>query len=99
MAHVQDQPEPPSKRNPSRKVPEGIEALVLRSLAKRPSDRVPSAGQFRDSMEAWAKKTGLWQTEDQQHITANQYALVPGERNAQPAFKLLGQQLLARFWK
>ena len=36
---------------------------------------------------------------DQQHVIANQYALVSGIRAAQPAFKLVRQQILSDFRK
>ncbi|MFC9328379.1 protein kinase [Kitasatospora sp. NPDC057015] len=43
--HVQDAPVPPSQAN--RRVPAGLDALVLRSLAKNPDDRFQDADEFR----------------------------------------------------
>jgi serine/threonine-protein kinase len=43
--HVQDPPVPPSQANS--RVPYGLDALVLRSLAKNPDDRFQDADEFR----------------------------------------------------
>ncbi|OKI11802.1 protein kinase [Streptomyces sp. CB03911] len=43
--HVQDAPVPPSQAN--HRVPAGLDALVLRSLAKNPDDRFQDADEFR----------------------------------------------------
>ncbi|MFF2616292.1 protein kinase [Kitasatospora sp. NPDC058046] len=43
--HVQDPPVPPSQANG--RVPAGLDALVLRSLAKNPDDRFQDADEFR----------------------------------------------------
>ncbi|MBV6698808.1 protein kinase [Kitasatospora aureofaciens] len=43
--HVQDPPVPPSQAN--RRVPVGLDPLVLRSLAKNPDDRFQDADEFR----------------------------------------------------
>ncbi|WP_371480426.1 protein kinase [Kitasatospora sp. NBC_00315] len=47
--HVQDAPVPPSQANP--RVPAGLDALVLRSLAKNPDDRFQDADEFRAHLQ------------------------------------------------
>ena len=42
LQHLQNAPEPPSRRTP-RAIPEELEALVLECLAKQPEDRPSSA--------------------------------------------------------
>jgi serine/threonine-protein kinase len=49
-AHVHKEPRPPSSIAPS--VPHDLERVLLRSLAKRPGDRHPSAGALRDDLVA-----------------------------------------------
>src|SRR5918911_4356196 len=44
MKHVTEQPLPPRKRNPS--VPEGMDALVMELLAKKPENRYGSAAEL-----------------------------------------------------
>jgi serine/threonine protein kinase len=44
LAHVTQAPQPPTQLNPS--IPLAVEAVVLRSLAKRPEGRFPTAGEF-----------------------------------------------------
>lgn len=48
-AHLDQAPEPPSKRL-GRPVPEDLEALLLRGLSKRPSDRPQTADAFRQAL-------------------------------------------------
>ncbi|MFD8785145.1 protein kinase [Kitasatospora sp. NPDC059599] len=47
--HVQDPPVPPSQANG--RVPVGLDALVLRSLAKNPDDRFQDADEFRAHLQ------------------------------------------------
>ncbi|MCX5211790.1 protein kinase [Kitasatospora sp. NBC_00240] len=47
--HVQDAPVPPSQAN--HRVPAGLDALVLRSLAKNPDDRFQDADEFRAHLQ------------------------------------------------
>jgi len=42
---------PPSERNPA--VPSGLDAVVLRALAREAEDRFPWAGELRDALAAW----------------------------------------------
>ena len=53
--------EPPSKRLGA-PLPEDLEAIVLRLLAKRPEDRFPSARAVREALEACAC-AGAWAPE------------------------------------
>jgi len=47
--HVSEQASPPSQIDPA--VPPGLDALVMRSLAKNPDDRYQSAADFRNDVE------------------------------------------------
>jgi serine/threonine-protein kinase len=47
--HVREAPRPPRVVNPE--VPVGVEAVVLRAMAKRPEDRYQTAAEFRDDLE------------------------------------------------
>jgi hypothetical protein len=62
MKHVRAAPDPPSKRLGSAVSP-GLEALILRCLAKGPKDRPPTT---RDLMEAFARcePSGAWTPAD-----------------------------------
>ncbi len=48
QAHVKDAPPPPSQFRPS--LPTAIEKLVLKAIEKRPEDRWPSCGEFKDAL-------------------------------------------------
>ena len=50
-AVLRDAPSPPSARRPG--VPPGLDAIVLRCLARSPADRYPSAHALRASLEGW----------------------------------------------
>ena len=58
MKHVQEAPERPSARHGGAISP-GLEALLLRCLAKAPSDRPPNAGELLRELEACAGQ-GSW---------------------------------------
>jgi len=49
LAHVNQQPEPPSRFMPS--VPPGLDAIILRALAKSPAQRYQSAREFADALD------------------------------------------------
>jgi serine/threonine-protein kinase len=53
LKHLQQQPEPPSRRT-DRPIPPDLEALVLACLAKRPDDRPRSAGELAERLAAIA---------------------------------------------
>jgi serine/threonine protein kinase len=44
LAHLTQAPQPPTQLNPD--IPPAVEAVVMRSLAKRPEDRFPTAGEL-----------------------------------------------------
>lgn len=44
LAHLTKVPQPPTQLNPS--IPPAVEAVVMRSLAKRPEERFPTAGEL-----------------------------------------------------
>ncbi|MFO0554939.1 MAG: serine/threonine-protein kinase [Polyangiaceae bacterium] len=50
-AHLYEKPEPPSQRL-GRKIPESLEALVLKCLAKDPADRPQSAAELVEILDA-----------------------------------------------
>ncbi|MCI0571199.1 MAG: protein kinase [Myxococcaceae bacterium] len=61
MAHQQEAPVAPAERNPD--VPVALSDIILRALAKRPEDRFPSAGAFRDALqEALGRRGGAGHT-------------------------------------
>jgi serine/threonine-protein kinase len=47
--HVQQQPEPPSRKNPN--VPPGLEAIVLKAMAKHPDDRYQTAAEMVEDLD------------------------------------------------
>jgi eukaryotic-like serine/threonine-protein kinase len=55
MRHVTEQPLPPRKRNPL--VPEGMDALVMGLLAKKPEDRYGSAAELAEDL--WRSLEGV----------------------------------------
>ena len=50
-SHVKRMPEPLSKRNPKANVPEKIEAIVMKALAKNPNERFAGCGEFARALE------------------------------------------------
>jgi serine/threonine-protein kinase len=69
MSHVQDTPQPPSKRRPDRNIPAPLDSVVLWALAKKVGDRISSAAEFRSILSAWAEASGLWPAEEAQRAT------------------------------
>ncbi len=51
MRHIHEPPPAPSSINPA--VPPEVDAIVLRALAKDPTRRFPSAGEFARAMSDW----------------------------------------------
>jgi eukaryotic-like serine/threonine-protein kinase len=47
--HVRENPAPPSTNNPD--VPQVLDAVVMKALAKNPDNRYQSAGEFRDDLQ------------------------------------------------
>jgi hypothetical protein len=57
LAHVNQQPEPPSQFNAT--VPGQFDAVVLKALAKSPSERYQSAGEFDQALVAAITPAGI----------------------------------------
>jgi serine/threonine-protein kinase len=51
MKHVNDVPDPPSRRRPDLHIPAGLEAVALRCLEKEPARRFQSADEFGAALE------------------------------------------------
>jgi serine/threonine-protein kinase len=51
-AHVEQAPLPPRQAAPTAAIPDALERVILRSLAKSPDDRFASAGAMADAIEA-----------------------------------------------
>jgi serine/threonine protein kinase len=51
MKHVNDVPDPPSRRRPDLHIPAGLEAVALRCLEKDPARRFQSADEFAAALE------------------------------------------------
>jgi len=52
MAHMNQAPISPSAANPDATIPAKLEQVILRSLAKFPNDRYPSAAAMAEAIEA-----------------------------------------------
>jgi hypothetical protein len=90
MKHLKDTPEPPSARRAS-PVSAGLEALLLRCLAKTPSERPGDAAQMLRELDACAVE-GKWTALDAAAWWAALNKAVPGEEQlakgqGQPAYK------------
>jgi serine/threonine protein kinase len=67
--HIQERPEPPRKVRPERPIPESLEQVVLKAMAKDPGERFQEASEFVQALEAClpdvvraqrAALTGAW---------------------------------------
>lgn len=90
LKHVNEQP--PSIRECEPDVPEEIEAVVMRALAKDPSQRYPTAESFirtldrlEGSLQAGGggQKTSAWAAVDGQAASAESAAAAPGKGESQ----------------
>jgi serine/threonine-protein kinase len=85
MAHVRDAPRPP--RDVLETVPADLERVILRCLAKRPSDRFAGAEEL-DRALAGCAAAGTWTAEDADHWWRSTQVRVrrdtPGARPATP---------------
>ena len=59
---AQLQQDPPTPGSMVAGVPTGLDAVVLRALAKEPDGRFASAGEFRDALDALEREHGVWRT-------------------------------------
>ena len=51
IMHLNDAPEPPSRRRPDLPIPPALEAIALRCLEKNPAQRFQTAEEFSDALE------------------------------------------------
>jgi serine/threonine protein kinase len=51
VMHLNDAPEPPSRRRPDLAIPPALEAIALRCLEKDPGQRFQTAEEFREALE------------------------------------------------
>ena len=67
LKKIRDQePPPPRKRTPNRRIPGALDSICMRAIQKNPADRYPSLLAFVDDLKAW-----------QQHepVAAHRYSL------------------------
>jgi serine/threonine-protein kinase len=60
-AHITQQPEPIASRRPA--VPEALDAIIMKCLAKRPSERWPDAGELSTQLEQLTTSAGITPTQ------------------------------------
>ncbi|HEX5661511.1 MAG TPA: protein kinase [Polyangiales bacterium] len=67
--HIQQRPEPPIKLRPDRPIPQRLDDVVMKAMAKDPASRYQEAGEFVQALEACADEvvraqravfTGAW---------------------------------------
>lgn len=87
LAHVNQQPEPAGKFNAT--VPSLLDAVVLRALAKSPSDRYQSAGEFDQALARTVAEMAPAETES---IAAPQVAEVAAEVVAEVAAEVVAEE-------
>jgi serine/threonine-protein kinase len=89
LKHVHDEPVPPSRRT-ELEVPAELEALILRCLAKKPSDRPQTGDELLDALaavpmaEAWTRDRAR-QWWDEHHVSTVPKASVSYDRS-QPGY-------------
>jgi len=49
---VEEAPQPPAQRAPERKIPDSLERVIMKALAKQPQDRWQTAKEFRGALES-----------------------------------------------
>lgn len=96
LRHVQEDPEPPSRRNPA--VLPALEEVVLRALQKKPSRRFSSAREMAESL-----KQAIGEEEEEATRVIPQLSKPRVRRRLRPAgwavlFLLLGAILAGGFW-
>jgi serine/threonine protein kinase len=57
---LRETPRPPKACPPSRAIPNALDAIVVRTLAKRPDDRFQSAAELRGALETVLGAPGRW---------------------------------------
>jgi serine/threonine-protein kinase len=77
---VQEAPVPPRARRPDLDIPPGLEAVIMRCLAKRPADRFPTAQDLADALAPYATPT-----DDRGDATGPQALLPASAVGAEPS--------------
>jgi serine/threonine-protein kinase len=57
--HIQEPPVPPHEANPEVSIPPGVEAVILRCLAKKPEDRFQSAEALAEALQGAERAPGI----------------------------------------
>jgi serine/threonine-protein kinase len=81
--HVREAPRPPRVVNPE--VPVGVEAVVLRAMAKRPEDRYQTAAEFREDLERFLAGHHVLATPPLSEQTTQAISRAPTDGAAQTA--------------
>ena len=58
VRQIDGDPIPPRQAAPEREIPEALEALILRAIARTPTERHQSASELREALEAVARDLG-----------------------------------------
>ncbi len=78
--HIKTLPKPPRQAAPSANVPEAIERIVMRALAKSPADRPADADQFRLELERTLPAATRAALETSAAVTSETSARLPAVR-------------------
>ncbi|HEX9002594.1 MAG TPA: serine/threonine-protein kinase [Blastocatellia bacterium] len=63
LKHLEETPEPPSRRRPDLNIPRSFDRAILKALAKPPGDRYQNAPEFAAALEeTFKQKTKAWDT-------------------------------------
>ena len=92
--HIKSAPKPIGEVAPAAEVPRGLEALVMRAMAKSPEDRPQSAGEFIQALDYFAADAGLG-TGELTAVVALGPLRVPRRRLVQVAVGVVGLVLAA----
>jgi len=81
LKHVTEPPPPPRVHNPN--IPEAIEAVIVRTLAKQPEERYPSAGEMLQALQEALTPIPALPRQQGREITPTQ-TIVPVRREPTP---------------
>ena len=84
MQAIKCAPEAPQKRAPYRSIPAALEAICMKALAKRPTDRYQSAKELHDELDAFVQGR---KDQERRDIEA-QHLVSDGDRHSQRYFDL-----------
>ncbi len=82
MAHVHEPPPPMKVTNPAADVPPALEQLVLRAMAKSPSDRFASMDAMLEGLKGLASDAGFSVTHSVELGTTGEHAIQTGGHTA-----------------